>query len=117
MYDNNNDKEIIEQEKNINLEINKHNLNNNSNFEKDNLKSFQMENLGNENSNINTKQINKENNWTEILYNIVDNFSDESSFEKNSEESIKTKDDKKEKKIKLKKQIIIRIVLKREKIT
>ena len=57
-----------------------------------------MENLVIEKSNINTKQINKENNWTEILYNIVDNYSDECSITKNSEDSISANEDKKEKK-------------------
>ena len=74
------------------------------------MNNFQKENLVNEktniNININSNQINKKNNWTEILYNIVDNFSDENSFTNNSEESIKPKEEKKEIKAKLEKPII-----------
>ena len=54
-----------------------------------------MDNLGNVKKNIKIN-LNNNNNWTEILYNIVYNFSDESSFTNNSEESIKPKEDIKE---------------------
>ena len=95
-HESNKDKEILDPEKNINIENNKHILKNKSNFGKEELHNFKKENLGNEKSNINTNQFNKQNNWTEILYNIVDNFSEESLFANNSEESIKPKKDKKE---------------------
>ena len=54
------------------------------------------ENLGKENPNINIYQIHKENDWTETLYNIVDNFSEENSCKNNSEESNKSIEEKKE---------------------
>jgi hypothetical protein len=88
--------EIIDKEKNINLEFNINNLNNNLNIGKDNLNLKQNENLGKENPNINIYLIHKANDWTEILYNIVDNFSEENSCKNNSEESNKSIEEKKE---------------------
>ena len=92
MNDSNKEKEISVQKKNINIEINKLKLNNNSIFGNEDLNNIQMNNLGNVKKNIKTNLNN--NNWTEILYtNIVYNFSDESSFTNNSEESIKPKEE------------------------
>ena len=96
--DSNKEKEILEKEKNINIENNKYNLNNNSDFGKDESNNSRKENLGNEKSNITKNLINNKNNWTEILYDIVDNFSDESLFANNSEETLKHLEDKEEEK-------------------
>ncbi len=62
----------------------------------DDVNKIQKEKLGKIISPINSFQINKVINWTETLYNIVDNFSIESSLSNNSEESIKSREGNKD---------------------